>query len=163
MCQYNTECIFFVYDISQNKDQHIMKPCKLNIQSQILCQIFYALASFDSNHIHLLRSKLCMSRKGSLTLKQEVLVFFSESVFHSICLKPLLIDYYQLIIMRYRLIGQLWNHLYAEIFMCLTVWFAIRSKSRFIQNTWIEHTNIQQSEEYFLPSFQHASRKVCIF
>ena len=134
MCQYNTECIFFVYDISQNKDQHVMKPCKLNIQSEILRQIFYALASFDSNHIHLLRSKLCMSRKGSLTLKQKVLVFFLGSVFHSICLKPLSIDYYQL---NNHEISPHWSTLKSLICRNLYVSYCMvchSIQSRFIQN-----------------------------
>ena len=75
-----------------------MKPCKLNFQSKIFCQISYTMANFDSNHIHVLqRSKICMFRKGCLNVRwQEVVVFFSESVFHSICWKPLSIDYLRL-------------------------------------------------------------------
>ena len=74
-----------------------MKPCKLNIQSEILCKIIYALANFDSDHVHVLqRNKLCIFRKGIFCIWYLVPVFYSESVYHSILWKPLSIDYSRL-------------------------------------------------------------------
>ena len=156
-----------MYDISQNKDQHIMKPSKLNIQSEILCQIFYGLANFwQRSNLRSAEEQTLYVHKGCLTLKQQVLVFFFGkclpfNLFKTSVNWLLTISYSW--IKRYHLIGQLWNHLYAEICMCLIVLFVIRSKPLFIQNIWIDHTNIQQSEEYLLPPLQYASGKVWIF
>ena len=87
-----------------------MKPSKSNIQSEILCQIFYGLANFwQRSHSRSAEEQTLYVHKGCLTLKQQVLVLFLESVFHSICSKPLSIDYLQLVTVESRDITSLVN------------------------------------------------------
>ena len=146
-----------------------MKPCKLNIQREILCKIIYALANFDSDHVHVLqRNILCMFRKGIFCIWYRYFIRKVSTIqsFESLC--RLITQGW--IIKRYRLSGQHWNHLYAEICMYLIVLFIIRPSHSFyeiyestiqifnnLKSTFFHHFSVRLEKCKYFSSWSLAS------